>query len=84
MIPWSMASNIDEKMEAFKQKNQTAFVVGHTGEIGKEVVKELARSKIFSKVYLIGRREVKYEDELFKDFSMVSIYKMLHFRSCRF
>ncbi|XP_033638816.1 oxidoreductase HTATIP2-like [Asterias rubens] len=66
----SMASNIDEKMKLFKDKNLTAFIVGHTGEVGKEVVKELARSKIFSKVFLVGRREVKYDDELFKDFSM--------------
>ncbi|XP_022094045.1 oxidoreductase HTATIP2-like isoform X2 [Acanthaster planci] len=65
-----MASNIDEKMDAFREKNQTAFVVGYTGEVGKEVVKELARTKIFSNVFLIGRREVKYEDELFKDFKM--------------
>ncbi len=66
----SMASNVEDKMRLFKEKNLTAFIVGHTGEVGKEVVKELARSKIFSKVFLVGRREVKYDDELFKDFSM--------------
>ncbi|XP_038053303.1 oxidoreductase HTATIP2-like [Patiria miniata] len=66
----SMACNVDEKMDAYRAKNQTAFVVGYTGEIGKEVVKELAKTKIFSNVFLVGRREVKFEDELFKDFKM--------------
>lgn len=45
----------------------TAFIVGYTGEVGKEVVKEVLKSRKFSKVVLFGRREVKYDDELYKD-----------------
>ena len=40
----------------------TGFVLGYTGEVGKEVVKELAAHDL-SKVVLIGRRQVKYEEE---------------------
>jgi len=42
-------------------------VLGATGEVGKEVVKALLQQRIFSKVVLIGRRQVQYEDELYKD-----------------
>ena len=49
-------------MEDFKNKNMTAFVLGYTGEVGKQLVKELASSKIFQKVVLIGRRKVEYDD----------------------
>ena len=45
----------------------SAYVVGYTGEVGKEVVKELARCDAFSKVTLIGRRTVEFDDpELMK------------------
>ena len=47
--------------------NNSCFVVGYTGEVGKELVKELLTRKVFSRVTLIGRREVQYSDELFKD-----------------
>lgn len=39
----------------------SAFVVGYTGATGKALVKELASSKRFEKVVLIGRRKVEYE-----------------------
>lgn len=45
----------------------TAFIVGYTGEVGKEVVKEVLKSRKFSKVVLFGRREVKYDDELYNN-----------------
>ncbi|XP_071495780.1 oxidoreductase HTATIP2-like, partial [Diadema antillarum] len=57
-------------MDAFRETNQTAFVVGHTGECGKALVQELARTKIFSKVFLIGRREVTLEGDVYKDFAV--------------
>ena len=40
----------------------TAFVIGYTGEVGKELVKELAHCKSFSKVTLLGRRQLQYDD----------------------
>ena len=45
----------------------TGFVLGYTGEVGKEVVKELAAHDL-SKVVLIGRRQVKYEEEALAKF----------------
>jgi oxidoreductase len=45
--------------------NKTAFVLGYTGEVGKEIVRELLEKKIFKKVVLIGRRSVTYEDPLY-------------------
>lgn len=52
--------------KAFREQNKTAFVLGYTGEVGKELVKALARHKIFSQVVLIGRRKVEYDDETLK------------------
>jgi len=37
----------------------TAFVVGYTGQIGRKLVDELAECEAFSKVNLIGRRELE-------------------------
>jgi len=44
-----------------------AFVLGGTGAIGKELVKALLRKRIFSRIVLIGRRQVVYKDDLYKD-----------------
>ena len=62
-----MADDIEAKREAYRQRNKSAFVLGYTGEVGKELVKELLQSKVFGRVTLIGRRIVSYEDELYKD-----------------
>jgi len=48
-------------------QTQTAFVVGYTGEVGKELVKELLQRNVFRKVLLIGRREVQLEGDLYKN-----------------
>ncbi|XP_002742403.1 protein HTATIP2-like [Saccoglossus kowalevskii] len=61
-----MAESADSNKASFQEKQQSAFVVGYTGEVGKELVKELATSNIFSKVTLLGRRVVEYEDEKLK------------------
>lgn len=47
--------------------DRSAFVLGYTGEVGKEVVKELAARNAFSRVVLIGRRQVEYEDKALAD-----------------
>ena len=62
-----MATSAADNRASFQSADHTAFVVGYTGEIGKELVKELLTSNVFKHVVLIGRREVKYEDELYKD-----------------
>lgn len=54
---------------------KSAFVVGYTGATGKELVKELAKSKRFERVTLIGRRKVEYDDaELQKFVSKLTIF----------
>lgn len=45
-------------MERFRSLGRSAFVLGYTGEVGKVLVDELNKSKIFKRVVLIGRREV--------------------------
>lgn len=42
---------------------KSAFIVGYTGEIGKEVVKEAVAINAFSSFVLIGRRKVEFKDD---------------------
>jgi len=44
-----------------------AFIVGYTGEVGKELVKELLERKVFQKLILVGRRQVQLDGELYKN-----------------
>jgi len=62
-----MAEEFEAKKEQFRGSAKMAFVLGATGEIGKELVKALMKERLFSKVVLFGRRQVTYEDELYKD-----------------
>ncbi|XP_072045737.1 oxidoreductase HTATIP2-like [Amphiura filiformis] len=66
----SMGDNAAENMEKLRSLSKTAFVVGYTGETGKALVKTLANTKVFSKVTLIGRRQVEYEEDMLKDFNV--------------
>jgi oxidoreductase len=54
----TMAQEAQTNMERFKTENHSAFVLGYTGEVGKVLVEELNKLKIFKRVALIGRREV--------------------------
>ena len=56
--PFSMASESETNIERFKSENHSAFIVGYTGEIGKALVQDLDKQKIFKRVVLIGRRVV--------------------------
>lgn len=58
-----MASNMRTLEEAFREKNKTCFVLGASGETGKQLLKELLDRKIFSKITLIGRRQLTFEDK---------------------
>jgi len=62
-----MADDYDKLVQEYQQLNKTAFVLGYTGVIGKELVKLLLSNRMFSRVVLIGRRTVTYEDDLYKD-----------------
>ena len=44
-----------------------ALVTGYTGETGKELVKELIKTKQFKKIILVGRRPVDFSDGEYKE-----------------
>jgi len=54
----SMAEDAMNNYERFKSEGHSAFILGHTGEVGRALVDELNRLKIFKKVVLIGRRKI--------------------------
>ena len=63
-----MSESYLAKKSAFAAKSQSVFVLGATGEVGKELVKALLTQRVFSRVVLIGRRQINYDgDELYKD-----------------
>ncbi|XP_040183841.1 oxidoreductase HTATIP2 [Rana temporaria] len=62
-----MAADIKTLREEYKEMNRSVFVLGASGETGKELLKEIAQSRLFSKITLIGRRKMDYEDEAYKD-----------------
>jgi NAD(P)-dependent dehydrogenase (short-subunit alcohol dehydrogenase family) len=62
-----MAGQFESLVQTFRAQNKTAFILGYTGEVGKELVKAVVSSNVFAKVVLIGRRTVRYEDEMLKD-----------------
>lgn len=68
-----MSSEADENLQKFRTKQNEAFVVGYTGEVGKALVAELAEMKAFSKVWLIGRRIVQLDENIGPEF--VSFFK---------
>ncbi|XP_048347097.1 oxidoreductase HTATIP2 isoform X5 [Sphaerodactylus townsendi] len=47
--------------ESFRGKNQACFILGASGETGKELLAEVLRQQLFSKVTLIGRRKLDLE-----------------------
>jgi len=76
-----MAGDNEKLVQEYQQMSKRAFVLGYTGEIGKELVRVLLSSQIFAKVVLIGRRTVTYEDELYKDVVSVhyiNTYMLMH------
>ncbi|XP_048728205.1 oxidoreductase HTATIP2-like [Ostrea edulis] len=51
-----------------RQDGHVAFVVGYTGETGKELIKALSVMKPFSRVLLIGRRKTNVTEKLGNEF----------------
>lgn len=48
-------------------RRKKAFVVGYTSRVGKQLVNELLKRKVFEQLVLIGRRQVPIEGELYKN-----------------
>lgn len=57
----SMAEDMKTLEENFKQQNKSCFILGASGETGKVLLKELLERNIFSKITLIGRRQLTFE-----------------------
>ncbi|XP_072528262.1 oxidoreductase HTATIP2 [Salminus brasiliensis] len=53
--------------ETFRQKNRSCFILGASGETGKHLLKEIVERRLFSKVTLIGRRKLTFEDEAYEN-----------------
>ncbi|XP_018411008.1 PREDICTED: oxidoreductase HTATIP2 [Nanorana parkeri] len=62
-----MAADMETMREEYRKLNRSCFILGASGETGKELLKEIVQSRLFSKVTLIGRRKLNYEDEAYKD-----------------
>ncbi|KAL3842165.1 hypothetical protein ACJMK2_020212 [Sinanodonta woodiana] len=69
----SMAEASEDNIEKFRKENNMAFIVGYTGETGSALVKQLAKDKIFKKVVLIGRRQVKLPPEIGPEFEQKQV-----------
>ncbi|XP_008335203.1 oxidoreductase HTATIP2 isoform X2 [Cynoglossus semilaevis] len=59
----SMAEDLKTQEENFRQQNKSCFVLGASGESGQMLLKELLHRNIFSKITLIGRRQLSFEDK---------------------
>nr|XP_020635041.1 oxidoreductase HTATIP2 isoform X2 [Pogona vitticeps] len=55
--------------ESFQGKNATCFILGASGETGKELLAEILRQKLFSRVTLIGRRALDLKEPLYANVS---------------
>ncbi|XP_053490515.1 oxidoreductase HTATIP2 [Ictalurus furcatus] len=67
--------------ENFRQKNKSCFILGASGETGKALLKEIVQRNIFTKVTLIGRRQLSFEDKAYEnvvqevvDFEKLDVY----------
>ncbi|KAL7866894.1 hypothetical protein AOLI_G00147080 [Acnodon oligacanthus] len=50
----------------FRQKNKSCFILGASGETGRVLLKEIVERNLFSKVILIGRRNLPFEDKAYE------------------
>ncbi|KAM9461553.1 oxidoreductase HTATIP2 [Clarias gariepinus] len=51
----------------FRQMNKSCFILGASGETGKALLKEIVERKVFTKVTLIGRRQLSFEDKTYEN-----------------
>ncbi|CAL8351645.1 unnamed protein product [Merluccius merluccius] len=63
----SMAVNMESLEEDFRLQNKSCFILGATGETGRLLLKELLDRNLYSKVTLIGRRRVSFEDKAYEN-----------------
>ncbi|XP_033972885.1 oxidoreductase HTATIP2 [Trematomus bernacchii] len=59
----SMAEDTKTLEENFRQQNKSCFILGASGETGRMLLQDLLGRNIFSKITLIGRRTLTFEDK---------------------
>uniref|UniRef100_A0A7N4NNH2 Protein HTATIP2 n=1 Tax=Sarcophilus harrisii TaxID=9305 RepID=A0A7N4NNH2_SARHA len=52
--------------EDFRMQNKSVFILGASGETGQVLLREILKENLFSKVTLIGRRKIEFEEEAYK------------------
>lgn len=57
-----MAEDMKTLEENFRQQNKSCFILGASGETGKLLLREVQERNIFSRVTLIGRRKLTFEE----------------------
>ncbi|XP_023121843.1 oxidoreductase HTATIP2 [Amphiprion ocellaris] len=63
----SMAEDLKTLEENFRQQNRSCFILGASGETGKALLQQLLERNIFSKITLIGRRQLTFEDKAYEN-----------------
>lgn len=53
--------------EDFRMQNKSVFVLGASGETGRVLLKEILEQRLFSKVTIIGRRKLTFDEEAYKN-----------------
>lgn len=48
-------------------QNKSVFILGASGETGKALLKELLEQRLFSRVTVIGRRKLTFDEEAYKN-----------------
>ncbi|XP_029986612.1 oxidoreductase HTATIP2 [Sphaeramia orbicularis] len=62
-----MTEDLKAQEENFRQQNKSCFILGASGETGKVLLKELLERNIFSKITLIGRRQLTFEGKEYEN-----------------
>lgn len=62
----SMAEDLKTLEENFRQQKRSCFILGASGETGRLLLQELLERNLFSKITLIGRRQLTFEDKAYE------------------
>lgn len=62
-----MAEDMKTSEETFRQQNKSCFILGASGESGQVLLQELLERNLFSKITLIGRRQLTFEDKAYEN-----------------
>ncbi|CAB1438317.1 unnamed protein product [Pleuronectes platessa] len=63
----AMAEDMKTLEENFRQQNRSCFLLGASGETGGLLLRELLERNVFSRITLIGRRQLSFEGEAYEN-----------------